>query len=97
VPEDRILRANCVADRKCMASIKGHEKYVYNYGNLPEEFFDLAQDPLEEDNLADERGKEELDERREDLLEWRSRDDAEYGPVTFEGAPYRGAAFYEDE
>jgi phosphoglycerol transferase MdoB-like AlkP superfamily enzyme len=97
VPEDRVLRSNCITDRKCMASIKGDEKYVYNYGNLPDEFFDLSEDPLEEKNLADERSEEEINERREDLLTWRRRDDAEYGPITFEGAPYQGAAFYEDE
>jgi arylsulfatase A-like enzyme len=96
VPEDRVLRSNCITDRKCMASIKGHEKYIYNYDELPDEFFDLSEDPLEKRNIASERGKEELDERREDLLEWRRRDDAEYGPVTFEGVPYRGATPEEE-
>ncbi len=91
LPEERILRANCITDRKCMASIKGDEKYVYNYGKLPDEFFDLSEDPLEKNNLADERSQEEIDERREDLLAWRQRDDDEYGPITFEGNPYRGA------
>ena len=90
-PEDRVIRVNCIADRKCMASIKGDEKYVYNYGKLPDEFFDLSEDPLEQNNLADGRSEEEIDERREDLLAWRHRDDAEYGPVTFEGVPYQGA------
>jgi hypothetical protein len=74
-----------------MASIKGDEKYVYNYGKLPDEFFNLSEDPLEQNNLADERSKKEIDERREDLLAWRQRDDAEYGPLTFEGVPYQGA------
>ncbi len=97
LPEDRTIRSNCIANRKCMASIRGFEKYVYNYGNLPDEFFDLSEDPLEENSLADERSEEEINERREDLLEWRRRDDAEYGPITFEGAPYQGAAYYEDE
>ena len=96
VPEDRIVRANCIGDRKCMASIKGHEKYVYHYDKLPDEFFDLSEDPLEQNDLADERSQKEIDERREDLLEWRRRDDAEYGPVTFEGVPYRGAASEEE-
>jgi len=96
VPEDRIVRANCIGDRKCMASIKGHEKYVYHYDKLPDEFFDLSEDPLEQNDLADKRSQKEMDERREDLLEWRRRDDAEYGPVTFEGVPYRGAASEEE-
>ena len=96
VPEDRIIRANCIGDRKCMSSIKGHEKYIYHYDKLPDEFFDLSEDPLEKRDVASDRGKEELDERREDLLEWRRRDDTEYGPVTFEGAPYRGATPTEE-
>ena len=91
LPEDHIIKVNCIADRKCMASIKGDEKYVYNYGKLPDEFFNLSEDPLEQDNLADERSKKEIDERRGDLLAWRQRDDAEYGPLTFEGVPYQGA------
>ena len=91
LPEDRTIRVNCIADHKCMASIKGYEKYVYNYGKMPDEFFDLSEDPLEQNNLADERSKEEMDQRREDLLAWRQRDDAEYGPLTFEGVPYQGA------
>ncbi len=97
LPKDRILRANCITNRKCMASIKGYEKYIYNYDKLPDEFFDLSEDPLEQNNLADERSEEELDERREDLLEWRRRDDAEYGPITFEGNPYQGAVPEEEE
>ncbi len=96
VPEERTIRANCIGDRKCMASIKGHEKYIYHYDKLPDEFFDLSEDPLEQNDLADERSQEEMDERREDLLEWRRRDEAEYGPVTFEGVPYKGAASEEE-
>jgi lipoteichoic acid synthase len=72
LPEDRTLRFSCFHENQCMASIEGYEKYVYHYGNWPEEFFDLAQDPLEKDNLTAERGAE-VDERREDLLAWRSR------------------------
>jgi arylsulfatase A-like enzyme len=78
LPEDRTLRFSCFHENQCMASIEGHEKYIYHYGNWPEEFFDLSEDPLEKNNLADERG-EEMDERREDLLAWRSRVNALYG------------------
>ncbi|MCA1737910.1 MAG: sulfatase, partial [Actinobacteria bacterium] len=77
-PEDRTLRFNCVSERKCLASIKGNEKYIYHYDNQPEELFDLSKDPLEEHNLADEYSKEDLDKRREDLLAWRSNVDAVY-------------------
>jgi hypothetical protein len=67
-----------------LASIKGNEKYIYHYDNQPEEVFDLSKDPLEEHNLADEYGKEEVDKRREDLLAWRSKVNTQYGgPINF--------------
>jgi lipoteichoic acid synthase len=62
-----------------MASLKGTEKYIYHYGDQPDELFDLSEDPLEEHNLVGERSKEELDERRKELLAWASRLDTEYG------------------
>jgi phosphoglycerol transferase MdoB-like AlkP superfamily enzyme len=78
-PEDRILMFSCFNNRKCLASIKGSEKYIYHYGNQPEEVFDLSKDPLEQNNIADEYSQEELDRRREDLLAWQARVNAEYG------------------
>jgi arylsulfatase A-like enzyme len=79
LPQDRTLRFSCISDPKCLASIKGNEKYIYHYKERPEEVFDLSKDPLEKRNLAEEYGKEELDERRGDLLAWLSRVKAEYG------------------
>ena len=78
VPEDRALMSSCVYPYRCMASLKGKYKYIYHYGDHPEEFYDLSEDPLEQHNLADDRDKEELDERREELLAWASRVDAGY-------------------
>src|SRR5918997_2151938 len=78
LPEDRTLMSSCVYPYRCMASLKGTEKYIYHYGDQPDEFFDLSEDPLERKNLADERDKEELDERREELLTWRSRLNTRY-------------------
>ena len=40
---------------------------------LPDEFYDLGEDPFEKNNLADRIATEELESRREDLLAWRSR------------------------
>jgi len=79
LPGDRTLRFSCISSRKCLASIKGNEKYIYHYDNQPEEVFNLAEDPLEEHNLADEHTKEQLDKRREDLFQWRSNVNSKYG------------------
>jgi phosphoglycerol transferase MdoB-like AlkP superfamily enzyme len=77
LPEDRTLMFSCFHDKACMASLNGTEKYIYHYGNQPEEFFDLSEDPLEKENLAGER-PEEVEKRREELLEWRSSVNAAY-------------------
>jgi lipoteichoic acid synthase len=79
LPLDRTLRFSCISYRKCLASINGYGKYIYHYRNQPEEFFNLSKDPLERRNLASVPSKKELDDRREDLLAWLSRVDAEYG------------------
>ena len=77
IPKNRTLMFSCFHDKACSASLTGTEKYIYHHGNQPDEFFDLAEDPLEKNNLADERG-EEVEERREALLEWRSSVNAAY-------------------
>ncbi len=77
LPEDRPLYFSCWAAEQCLASLKGNEKYIYHYGKQPDQLFDLSEDPLERENLADER-QEEVEERRKDLLAWRSRIDATY-------------------
>src|SRR5215212_3028928 len=79
LPEDRTLMSSCVYPYRCVASLKGTEKYIYHYGDQPDELFDLSEDPFEKRNLADERDKKEMDERRRELLAWASRLDAEYG------------------
>ena len=81
---------SCISHRECMASIKDNEKYIYHYGNQPEEVFNLSEDPLEEHNLAAEHSKDELDEWREDLLAWRSRVNAQYGDILMSGTLYSG-------
>ena len=79
IPVDRRLMFSCITDRKCLASIEGSEKYIHHYGNQPDEVFDLSEDAGEKYNLASERDKKELDERREDLFRWRSEVNAQYG------------------
>jgi len=90
LPEDRTVMSSCITNRRCMASIKGDEKYVHHFGDLPDEFFDLSNDPLEQRNLADERGEAELDERREELFAWRSKVNAEHGRIMVNGNPVLG-------
>jgi lipoteichoic acid synthase len=70
LPEDRTLFFSCTNRDKCLASIKGYEKYIHHYGDEPDEFFDLSGDPLEKRNLSDERA-EEARKRRDELLAWR--------------------------
>jgi arylsulfatase A-like enzyme len=80
LPEDRLLAFSCWAAETCLASLQGNEKYIYHYDNQPDQLFDLSEDPLEQKNLASER-QEGVDERRSELLAWRSRMDAIYrGP-----------------
>jgi hypothetical protein len=62
-----------------MAKIQGYEKYIYHYENQPDELFDLSEDRLEQNDRAGSLSSEELEERREDLLEWRTRVNAVYG------------------
>jgi lipoteichoic acid synthase len=76
--KDRTLMFSCFHEEQCLARIKGSEKYIYHYGNQPDEIFDLSQDPLEKQNLASLYSEEELDKRRKDLLEWRSKVNAQY-------------------
>jgi len=78
LPGQRTLTFSCFHEKACLASIEGSEKYIYHYGNQPDEVFDLSEDPLERENLAGERGQDEMDERREALLEWRSNVNAAY-------------------
>jgi lipoteichoic acid synthase len=78
LPEGRTLMASCWYEDECLASVTGDEKYVYHYGDKPEELFDLSEDPLERDNLADERPEGSLDERRRELLRWAAEVEAAY-------------------
>jgi lipoteichoic acid synthase len=82
LPEDRTLMFSCISSLKCLASIKGDEKYIHHYDNQPEEVFNLSEDPLEEQNLADEYSKADLAKWREDLLAWLSSVNSKYGDAS---------------
>jgi lipoteichoic acid synthase len=76
--EDRTLFFSCFDDYKCLASIEGTEKYIYFFGNQPEEVYDLASDPFESHNIAGQYSKEELKKKRLKVLRWYSRVNAMY-------------------
>ena len=78
IPADRTLKASCWNAAGCMASIKGTEKYIYHFGDKPEELFDLSNDPGERNNLA-AKNPEKVEQRRQQLLEWRSEVHSKYG------------------
>jgi lipoteichoic acid synthase len=88
LPEDRKLRFSCISNHECLASTKGTEKYIYHYGKRPDEFFDLSKDPFEKQNLISERSKDEIDKRREDLILWSTKVNAQYGRILMNGTLY---------
>lgn len=76
-PKYRTLMASCYHEARCLASIRGDGKYIYHYGNQSEEFFELSEDPHEENNVAREHRKE-LKSRRKELLAWDSKVEKSY-------------------
>jgi arylsulfatase A-like enzyme len=77
-PEHRTLRASCYHVRTCLASMKDDKKYIYNYGNKPDEYFDLARDPQERHNIIQQQSEEKIEALRKDLLRWEARVEASY-------------------
>ena len=76
--EDRTLFFSCFDEYRCLASIQGTEKYIYFFGNQPDEVYDLASDPLEKNNIADQFSRKELKHKRLQVLAWYSRVNATY-------------------
>jgi arylsulfatase A-like enzyme len=76
--KNRTLFFGCFDDYRCLASLKGNKKYIYFFGNQPEELYDLSADPHESRNLANERSSEELKKRRLETLSWFSGVNAMY-------------------
>jgi len=77
-PEDRTLKASCYHEHTCLASIRDDEKYIYHYGNMADEYFDLSSDPYERNNIIDQQSGEKIQDLRNDLLAWESRVTASY-------------------
>jgi lipoteichoic acid synthase len=75
---DRTLFFSCFDDYKCLASIEGNEKYIYFFGNQPEEVYDLSKDPRERHDIAGQQSKQELRDKRSQVLAWYSKINAMY-------------------
>ncbi|MDX5895148.1 LTA synthase family protein [Rubrobacter radiotolerans] len=78
LPEDRTLRFSCWYENKCIASLRGDLKYIYNYGTQSDEVYDLSRDPKEKNNIIDSLPAEEINARQEDLLRWDAETSAAY-------------------
>ena len=76
--KDRTLFFSCFDDYRCLASIKGDEKYIYFFGNQPDEVYDLSKDPYEHHDIANQLSAEELKKKRSQVLTWYSRVNAMY-------------------
>jgi lipoteichoic acid synthase len=74
----RTLFFSCFDDYRCLASIQGTMKYIYFFGNQPDEVYNLANDPLEKHDIADQMSREQLTNKRLQLLAWYSRVNSMY-------------------
>src|SRR5688500_6057045 len=76
--EDRTLYFSCFDEYRCLASIQGTKKYIYFFGNQPEEVYDLASDPLSKHNIEGELSRRALNDKRLQVLAWYSKVNAMY-------------------
>jgi arylsulfatase A-like enzyme len=76
--KNRTLFFSCFDDYRCLASIKGDEKYIYFFGNQPDEVYDLSKDPKEHHDIAGDLSNAELKKKRSQVLTWYSRVNATY-------------------
>src|SRR5215210_1990824 len=80
--ENNRLFFSCFDDYRCLATLKGDEKYIYFFGDRPEEVYKLSSDPFESHDLANEIGARELKELRTRVLTWYSKVNAMYEEPT---------------
>jgi arylsulfatase A-like enzyme len=71
------VRSACYVDNRCLAEINGTNKYIFHFGQQPDEFFDLASDPGERHNIINAQNPDTIAALRADLLQWRAQTRAE--------------------
>ncbi|HJQ30335.1 MAG TPA: LTA synthase family protein [Rubrobacter sp.] len=74
----RILFFSCFDDYRCLASIQGSIKYIYFFGNQPDEVYNITYDPFEEHNIAGQMTTQQLKNKRLQVLAWYSRVNSMY-------------------
>lgn len=73
-----VSRTTCFVADKCLAQVDGTMKYIHHYGNQPDEYFDLATDPLEQHNLIGQQDPARMNAISDDLLSWHAKVKATY-------------------
>lgn len=77
LPAERALFFSCLHENRCLGWLEDGKKFIYHYGNQPDEVFDLSTDPEESTNLAADTSVD-LQTRRAELRDWRERIDDTY-------------------
>lgn len=70
VPQDRRLYFSGVYEESTLGLRQGHTKFLYNYGRIPSEFYDLSDDPAERTDRGRELPAERAAGFEADLLRW---------------------------
>lgn len=74
----QVLRVSCFHRSRCLAEIDGTMKYIHHFGLRPDEYFDLASDPGEKDNIIADQDPKEMVRIRDNLLLWQAEVPATY-------------------
>lgn len=66
------VRVACHVENSCLARIDAGGKYIHHFGRRPDEYFNLADDPLELDNRIDQIDPAQIASWRRELIDWRT-------------------------